>query len=151
MSTWSYTATNKLLFQAGVSLRQDRQWNGVPDGSGDAIPILDQATGIAYGSRFVSTGIVGDTEYGDMGNQYVVQTKASASYVAGSHSFKAGMQTMTGNTEIRNVSPLYPYQYIMRGAVPNSLKEGAYPFTKHGRMKLMLGLCRTSGSSVTSR
>jgi hypothetical protein len=140
MSTWSYTATNKLLFQAGVSLRQDRQWNGVPNGTGDAIPILNTATGIAYGSRFVSTGIVGDTEYGDMGNQYAVQTKASASYVTGSHSFKAGMQTMTGNTEIRNVSPLYPYQYIMNGATPIQLKEGSYPFTKHGRMKLMLGL-----------
>ena len=55
MTTWSYAASNRLLFQAGVSLRQDRQKNGVPPETGDAMPFLEQTTGIAYGSRFVST------------------------------------------------------------------------------------------------
>ena len=30
MATWNYTATNKLLVQGGASLRQDRQFNGMP-------------------------------------------------------------------------------------------------------------------------
>jgi hypothetical protein len=140
MATWTYPATNRLLFQAGASLRQDRQFNGVPEEAGDAIPILDLSTLVAYGSRFVSTGIVGDTEYGDMGNQYAYQTRASISYITGSHAFRVGMQTMTGNSEIRSVAPLYDYQYILQNTVPVELKLGAYPHTQKGRLKLMLGL-----------
>ena len=52
--------------------------------------MLDTATGIAYGSRYVSTTMVGDTEWGDMGNQVAYQTRASMSYVTGSHNFKVG-------------------------------------------------------------
>jgi hypothetical protein len=140
MATWTYPATNRLLFQAGVSLRQDRQFNGIPEETGDAIPVLELNTNVAYGSRFVSTTVVGDTEYGDMGNQYAYQTRASMSYVTGSHAFKVGMQTMTGQSELRNIAPLYDYQYILRGGVPAELKLGAYPHTQHGRLKLMLGL-----------
>ena len=55
--------------------------------------MLDADHRLAYGSRYVSTGIVGDTEWGDMGNQYAYQTRASMSYVTGSHNFKVGMQT----------------------------------------------------------
>src|SRR6266852_2558016 len=117
MATWSYTATNKLLITGGASLRQDRQFNGTPEIPGfpanTAIPVLDVSTGIAYGSRYVSTGVVGDTELGDMGNQYAYQTRLSASYVTGSHSFKIGEQSMTGWNGIRNVGPIYPYQYIL--------------------------------------
>ena len=124
MATWTYPATNRLLFQAGVSLRQDRQFNGVPPETGDAIPVLDQSSGVAYGSRFVSTTIVGDTEYGDMGNQYAYQTRASMSYITGSHNFKVGMQTMNGNSEIRSVAPLYDFQYIIRQGVAGRAEAG---------------------------
>jgi hypothetical protein len=75
-----------------------------------------------------------------MGNQYAYQSRFSASYVTGSHAFKGGMQTMTGQSELRNVGPLYDYQYILRAGVPVSLKQGAYPHSQHGRLKLMLGL-----------
>ena len=140
MATWSYAASNKLLFQAGVSLRQDRQENGVPPETGDAMPFLESTTGIGYGSRFVSTTVVGDTEYGDMGNQYAYQSRFNVSYVTGSHAFKVGMQTMTGQSELRNISPLYDVQYILRAGVPTSIKQGAYPHSQHGRLDLMLGL-----------
>ena len=140
MATWSYPATNRLLFQAGASLRQDRQKNGVPAETGDAMPFLDQITNVAYGSRFVSTTVVGDTEYGDMGNQYAYQTRFNMSYVTGSHAFKVGMQSMTGQSELRAISPLYDVQYILRGALPVALKQGAYPHSQNGRLSLMLGL-----------
>ena len=42
-----------------------------------------------------------------MGNQDAYQTRASMSYVTGSHNFKVGMQTMTGDNEIRDIAPLY--------------------------------------------
>ncbi|MEQ1871776.1 MAG: hypothetical protein ABL961_17300, partial [Vicinamibacterales bacterium] len=143
MATWNYTATNRLLIQGGVSLRQDRQFNGIPklpDGSTNtAIPILDLNTGVAYGSRYVSTGIVGDTEWGDMGNQYAYQTKLVASYVTGSHSIKVGQQSMTGFNGIVSTGPLYPYQYILRGSTPVQIKQGAYPHHQEGRLKYQWG------------
>jgi hypothetical protein len=143
MATWNYTATNRLFFTGGVSLRQDRQFNGIPklpDGSTNtAIPILDLATGIPYGSRYVSTTIVGDTEWGDMGNQYAYQTKLSMSYVTGSHNIKVGEQSMTGWNGIVRTGPLYPYQYIVRGSTPVQIKQGAYPHHQEGRLKYQWG------------
>jgi hypothetical protein len=145
MATWNYTATSKLLIQGGASLRQDRQFNGIPklpDGTRNntAVPILDVSTGVAYGSRYVSTDVVGDTEWGDMGNQYAYQTRLSASYVTGSHNIKVGEQSMTGFSGIVNTGPLYPYQYILNGTTPIALKQGAYPHHQEGRLKLMLGI-----------
>ena len=147
MATWNYTATNKLYITGGASLRQDRQFNGIPGIPGyaanSAIPVFDQATGIGYGSRYISTGVVGDTELGDMGNQYAYQTRLSASYVTGSHSFKIGEQSMTGWNGIKSVGPIYPYQYILNGATPVQIKEGAYPYSQEQRLKLLLGLYAT--------
>lgn len=142
MGTWSYPATNKLLFQAGVSLRQDRQFNGVPPETGTARPVIDLANNVPYGSRFNPGNgtLVGDTDYGDMGNQYAYLTRASMSYVTGTHSFKAGMQTMTGQTELRRIAPLYNVQYIFRNRIPVQLRQGAYPHSQHGRLKYNLGL-----------
>ena len=142
--SWTNTATNKLLISAGASLRQDRQFNSAPEIPGypanSAIPVLDTATGIAYGSRYVSTGVVGDTEWGDMGNQVAYQTRASMSYVTGSHNFKVGYNSMSGVNKIENVSPNVPYQYIMSGTRPIQIKEGAYPYHQYQRLKMLLGL-----------
>ena len=140
MATWSYPATNRLLFQAGASLRQDRQLNGVPKETGNARQVIDLSNNVPYGSRFASTGtLVGDTDYGDMGNQYAYQTRVVASYVTGSHALRVGMQTMTGQNELRLIAPLYNVQYIFRNRVPMQLRQGAFPHSQHGRLKLMLG------------
>ena len=40
MATWSYPMTNRLLIQAGGSLRQDRQFNGTPAETGNARPVI---------------------------------------------------------------------------------------------------------------
>ena len=140
MTTWSYPATNRLLFQAGVSLRQDRQFNGVPEETGDAIPVLDLTSSVAYGSRFVSTTVVGDTEYGDMGNQYAYQTRARCSYVTGSHAFKVGMQTMTGRSRSATSRRSTISSTSSGRDTPVQLKQGAYPHSQQGRLELMLGL-----------
>src|SRR5207247_3310413 len=97
-----------------LSYRQDRQFTSTQEipnfPANTAIPVLDVSTGIAYGSRFVSAGTVGDTELGDMGNQYAYQTRFSVSYVTGSHNLKVGENSMNGFNGIAGVSPLYPYQ-----------------------------------------
>jgi hypothetical protein len=140
MATWSYPLTNRLLIQAGGSLRQDRQFNGTPAETGNARPVIDLSNNVPYGSRFASTqNLVGDTDYGDMGNQYAYQTRVVTSYVTGSHSLKVGFQTMTGQTEMRMIAPLYNVQYIFRNRLPVQLRQGAFPHSQHGRLKLMLG------------
>jgi hypothetical protein len=140
MATWSYPVTSKLLFQAGGSRRQDRQFNGTPDETGDAIPMLDLNTGVAYGARFITNTFIADTERGDMGNQYAYQTRASMSYVTGTHAFKLGMYTMNGRNELRNIGPPYPVQYQLRNGLPAQLKQGAFPHSQLSRLKLMLGI-----------
>lgn len=141
MATWSYPVRTRLLFEAGASLRQDRQFNGIPKETGNARPVIDLSNNIPYGSRFASTGtLVGDTEYGDMGNQYAYQTRVAVSYITGSHAFKGGMQTMTGQNQIRLVAPLYNVQYIFRNRAPQQLRQGAFPHSQLNRLKLMLGL-----------
>jgi hypothetical protein len=147
MGTWTSTLTNKLLLSAGYSYRQDRQFNGTPPipnyPNNTAIPVLDTSTGIAYGSRYISAGTVGDTELGDMGNQYAHQTRFSMSYVTGSHNIKIGENSMSGWNGIVNVSPIYPYQYIMSGTTPTNIKQGAYPYSQEQRLKLLLGVYAT--------
>ncbi|HWW84110.1 MAG TPA: carboxypeptidase regulatory-like domain-containing protein [Vicinamibacterales bacterium] len=142
--SWTNTATNKLLITGGFSYRQDRQFNGIPAIPGspanNAIPVLDVGTGVAYGSRYVSTGLVGDTELGDMGNQWAYQTRFSMSYVTGSHNLKIGENSMSGFNGIASVSPIYPYQYILNNGVPFQIKEGAYPYSQSQNLKLLLGL-----------
>jgi len=144
MATWTNTLTNKLLITGGASFRQDRQFNGTPGipnfPDNAAIPVNDVGIGLAYGSRYISGGVVGDTELGDMGDQYAYQTRFSVSYVTGSHNFKVGETSMTGHNGIASVSPLYPYQYILSNGVPISIKEGAYPYSQSQRLGLMLGM-----------
>jgi hypothetical protein len=52
---------------------------------------------------------------------------------------KVGFQTMTGRQELRMIQPLYNVQYIFRNRQPVQLRQGAFPHSQHGRLKLMLG------------
>ena len=102
--------------------------------------MLDTATGIAYGSRYVSTGSSATPSGATWATSIAYQTRASMSYVTGSHNFKVGYNSMSGVNKIENVSPLYPYQYIMSGTTPIQIKEGAYPYHQYQRLKLLLGV-----------
>jgi Carboxypeptidase regulatory-like domain len=138
--TWSYPATSRILFEAGASLRDDRQNDDVPPGTGNARPVLELSTGVNYGSRWASVGVVGTSEYGDQGNQRAYQTRFSMSYVTGSHAFKTGFTTMNGDAGLLNVGPLYPEEYVFNRSIPAAIIEGAYPHHEEDTLKLMLGL-----------
>jgi hypothetical protein len=136
--SWDYPVTSKLLLQAATSVRHDRQWNGVPAATGNAHSVLELTTGLMYGSTF--TGYGTEIDYGDVGDQTAVQTRASASYDTGSHAFKVGMQSMTGGAGRDHMQPLYDTQYFFYNQVPVALAEYAAPFHASVRMKLDLGL-----------
>ena len=136
--SWDYPVTSKLLLQAATSVRQDRQWNGVPAVTGNAHSVLELTTGMMYGSTF--TGYGTEIDYGDVGDQTAFQTRASASYITGSHAFKVGMQSMTGRAGRERMRPLYDTQYFFYNQVPVALTEYASPFHAVVRMKVDLGL-----------
>ena len=140
-ATWSYPATSRLLFQAGGSLRTDRQVDQMaPETERNARSVIELSTGLQYGSAFNSGVSVTDTEYGDYGNQGAYQTRFAVSYITGSHALKVGFQNMTGKGGILNVQPIHDVQYTFNNGVPVALKQGAFPYHEEERLKLLLGL-----------
>ena len=83
---WNYTASSRLLFEAGLAF-VDGMWNRrSPSDTYTARSIVDSSRNYTYGTR---TG-PGEQEFGQVNEQFVV------SYVTGSHSFKSGAQFRSG-------------------------------------------------------
>ena len=139
VAKWSYTASNRILVEAGTSLRTDRQKNGIPfaDSPGSRRSINDPTAGGVYGSRFASGGLVGTTDYGDLGNQWGWQNQAAVSYITGSHALKVGFSAMTGQNELRHIQPIFDEQYNFVNRVPVGLKQGAFPHAQISKLKYM--------------
>jgi outer membrane receptor protein involved in Fe transport len=79
--TWSYPATNKLLFEAGATVYQIVHRYLLPDGlSMNDISVLEQSTGYRYNGPLSTFRHIPGQENG----------RASMSYVTGSHHFKSG-------------------------------------------------------------
>ena len=139
--TWSNPASNRLLFDAGVSYSFNAKKSPVPGGKdglvkADAIAISDQGLGINYGA-FAAAGSTAYnvTERGQEGNQ--MNGRVSASYVTGSHAFKAGLMFYRGwDHQDRTVSNNF-LSYTFRNRAPISLTQWAYPLLTDN---LMLGL-----------
>ncbi len=91
--TWSYPATNRLLLQAGFVV-VDGVWNRRgPSPEYYAIRrVTDSSKNYAYGGHVGP----GEQEFGQTNEQF------TASYVTGSHSFKAGFQFRSGGRESRD-------------------------------------------------
>ena len=99
-TTWTYTASNRLLFQAGASFNHN-PIEGPPmpaDGVGsrgdapavspDAISIFDSGLGVRYGA--VLRGSPAGTYYRNRSDDNI-NTLFSVSYVTGTHSLKVGV------------------------------------------------------------
>lgn len=89
--TWTYAATNKLLFEAGSTWHIDRViYEPQPEvGTVNHPSIQELTNNVKYGNRFPGTGF----GYIDPGQ---VNGRAAASYVTGTHAFKAGLTFMKG-------------------------------------------------------
>lgn len=128
-----------MLVEAGVSLRVDRQKNGAPSETGNAISIVDQGLGnIMYGSMF--TGFTSDTNYGDFGNQGAWQSRASVSYITGSHALKVGYYAMTGKNQQLFLQPIHNEQYRFSNGVPNQITQVATPHSQFQNLDIDLGI-----------
>src|SRR5262249_5425795 len=139
-ATYTYPATTRLLLEAGFTQRTEHQQVQVTDGTPTnppAIPISDVGLGITYGSLFGGQ-TTSRSDYGDHGSQGQFSTRVVASYVTGTHAFKAGMITMHGESTIAG-QPVYDYQYIFRNQVPIGIKQAAIPHHHVSKLGLDLG------------
>ena len=150
--TWSYTATNKLLIQAGASfLRQDVRFDGNvvnPNrltGIGTSlyptatqVSIVDVA-GVPGGApaNYRYNALNGSTSsYGTDDNSNNYNQKVTVSYITGSHAIKAGVQLLQGNYDfygMQNAGSMVSYTF--RAGVPISLTQFAGPFVSQTRLR----------------
>lgn len=136
--TWNSPVTSKFLLEAGVSLAQ----NGYPytreqvtDIFGFTvkptdISILEASTGFRYNAK---------EHYADVNDQDRYVQRFSASYVTGSHAFKAGFQLQQGVlNQDRIVNE--DVHYIFARGVPTTVVQWASPYQNRVRTKADLGI-----------
>src|ERR1700674_904373 len=130
-STWSYPATNRLLFEAGwTTLHFDFTYDPQQGVSPNDISVLEQSTGFRYRSFNFSYGPIRSNQ----SNQ-----RFSMSYVTGSHNLKVGMYLMEGRETVTSkVNGDVNYTFL--SGAPTSLTEYATPYTTDEPMKADLGL-----------
>jgi hypothetical protein len=123
-ATWSHPASNRLLFEAGVTqMLNPKDTPAAPGVTPQTIQITDTLTGLRYGS-FASLGSTAYSAKGQKGNQR--NGRFSMSYVTGSHAFKTGLMFYHGwDIDDRFVNQSLSYTF--RGGVPQSLTQWASP------------------------
>jgi hypothetical protein len=149
-TTWSYTATNKLLVQAGATfLRQNVSFVnsvalnankftgiGTPVFPGsNTFSVIDIATGYRWGAEAGSLQNYGTNDDSDNFNQ-----NFTVSYITGSHAFKTGVQTIQGHYDFNGMQIPNQVTYSFNGGsngvpgIPVSLTEWAGPFASIMRL-----------------
>ena len=136
--TWTSPVTSKFLLEAGVSLAQ----NGYPytrELSTDIfgfvvketdISMLEATTGFRYNAKPI---------YNDVNQQDRWVQRFSASYVTGSHAFKAGFQIQEGILNQNVLVNQDVYYNFVRG-VPSTLTLWATPYPNRVRTLPELGV-----------
>src|SRR5262249_5927569 len=147
-STWTFPASNRLLFEAGSSLRIDGQTiERPPEVSPSDIAAFDQRLDMWYGSNFTGPNVFGSTVgwiqtgygyHGDMGDS---AQRFKMSYITGSHAFKTGVEVTEQRYNEFSAAPLYslPVAYQFNNRVPTGLWEMAAPnFSKQKHVDLSI-------------
>ena len=145
-TTWSYTATNKLLIQVGASfLRQEVNFvNGTSPTANKIFAfgepvypgpkqfnITEQTTGYQWGA--LPGGITSYSDQGDDSNNF--NQRLSVSYVTGSHAFKAGAQTIQGHYYFTGMQRgVNQESYVFRNGAPILINQFAGPFQSMTRL-----------------
>src|SRR5262245_11575367 len=135
---WSYPATQRLLFEAGSTLRVEHHLVQKPAETGSARSVSELSTGIAYGS-LLSGLTTSRSNYGDHGPQGQFSTRVAMSYITVSHAFKAGVVTFSGEAQIGS-EPVFNEQYVFRNRVPTQLVQVAFPHRHIANVKMDLGI-----------
>ena len=125
--TWTNPATNKLLFEGGLTVVEGMIVRRLTGGSYGDISILDQDRNYRYGSAGGS--ITGFTQsWGEKASAFgQYNIRFVSSYVTGSHALRAGIQFRKGHNELDLFIP-GNVAYTFRGTTPNAVTYYAGPY-----------------------
>jgi hypothetical protein len=145
-ASWSSPRTNRLLLEAGVSFVNNDWADVIPPGTTlNDIGIRESSTGISY--NFPTAPRIGGPLY-HIDDDHFSQ-RFAASYVTGSHAFKAGIQVEQGTYNQGNDidrktgfqgEPLGNVSYVFLRGAPSAITQYATPFFLRNRMKADIGL-----------
>jgi hypothetical protein len=134
-STWSYPATNRLLFEAGMTVVEGKIQRRLTGSTFDDISVLDLARNYRYGapgSAFGLTTAWGSSGFGNVNERFAF------SYVTGSHALKVGVQHRQAHRD-QDYFISHNLAYTFRGTVPQSVTYYAGPyFTEVGQRTIAL-------------
>jgi len=131
--TWQYTATNRLLLEAGGQYLNQKIASTPTEGVLDTdIGVIEQSTGITYG-RSVAP-LTGLQSYGGPNQSSHGLMRVALSYVTGTHSIKTGMTFLSGIYDIYGSYPGVPYSFTFNRQVPVSLTQYAIPHYAKSRV-----------------
>ena len=149
--TWSHPRSNRLLFEGGFTGLYQTQHPSRPENvSTTDIAVQDTGLGLAYNARAFSAGnqffyggagLAGDTlAYVTDVNFSQINARGSASYVTGSHAFKAGFYMQKGwqGGFYKFNDP--PLRYGLINGTPATVTQWADPVSYRSNLKLNLGI-----------
>ena len=141
-STWNYPATTKLLLEGGATYLKDIFENRLgPIVSPTDISITDISRNYVYNAYAGPPGsLISLANYGQHEDFSQHNERFTLSYVTGSHAFKTGFQTLSGNNHLSNLFVNQALSYQFLGQTPIQLTEWASPVQSNTDVKLMLGL-----------
>ena len=125
--TWSYAASNKLLFEAGGSYMFLRFYGDYVDGVKPTdIPYRELSTALSYNARLTNVTLA--NEYTARNPNYNKQgyQRLNVSYVTGSHALKVGMSMLNGTRHFA-VDHTNAVRYDVFRGVPVGLTQSASP------------------------
>ena len=126
-STWTHPRTNRLLFEAGFSFlaEDDDSFVNPCVGTPDNIQVMDTGRNFLYNGQGTRS----------RGRSYPSNQRFSVSYLAGSHSFKIGVKSITSHSPVSVASrdgARLPVSYTFNGGVPTGLTQFAAPSPTYG-------------------
>jgi hypothetical protein len=127
--TWSYTASNRLLFEGGISNYDYISHIAFDTPFTNGIRIQELSTGLVYGGGGTSLAVMAGRN-----TQPNIHQRFSMSYVAGSHAFKVGEQLLQGSYSWSKELPQDLWYSFLNGR-PTSLNQWALPVTWFERIR----------------
>ena len=129
-ATWNSVVSNRLLLEAGAAVMRARyDVFRQPEVSPNQLSIRDTRAGFLYNSSIT----FGSPQVLDRYSQ-----RFSASYITGSHAFKAGFQLGEGVNRNPMTGNDFSYQFL--GTTPSAIEQYARPLETKNQLKAELGL-----------
>jgi len=127
--TWTAPLTNRLLLEVRAATRAEDIRNLYPTDPNDPFRTLIAVTeqgGVIPGLRYRGKGVANDTgtaTFDTIVTPNMLETKASLSYVTGSHAFKVGFGNLRGDQTGASFDIPSELSYRFNNGVPNQLQQ----------------------------